>query len=121
MKDWKKENRCMMEIFYWFDINGKIESGSVEGERMFLNVNSADDFYTLKTKENEIVSISKGAVYRIDYKQVPDWFIISEEMVVESAKFRKKEALHNLHEMKDRLKQEQEMNSLKDRNINGSV
>ena len=35
MKDWKKENRCMMEIFYWFDINGKLKVEVLKAKECF--------------------------------------------------------------------------------------
>ena len=92
MKNWKKENRTKMKVWYTLDSYREAENymytiETIEGFQSYLNTPMASSYINLETDKG-YVSISRELVLKVEFDSLPKWTILNESHVVDAAKMR---------------------------------
>ena len=93
MTSWKKENRMKLKMWYSLDKYRESESyantvQTLEGEMYYVNTPLAGSFITVEDSDGKITSVSRDLVLKIEWETLPNWSVLNEKQVVDSAKMR---------------------------------
>ena len=110
MKNWKKENRTKMKVWYSLDKYREAESyldtiEIAEGFQSYLNTPMAQSYINLET-DNGHVSISRDLVLKVEFENLPKWTILKEAQVVDAARMRLKTLDNDIEIQKNTFDQE---------------
>tara|TARA_R100000152_G_C6780909_1_gene214364 strand:- start:1719 stop:2087 length:369 start_codon:yes stop_codon:yes gene_type:complete len=113
MKNWKKENRTKMKVWYSLDKYREAESyldtiEIAEGFQSYLNTPMAQSYINLET-DNGHVSISRDLVLKVEFETLPKWTILKEAQVVDAAKMRLKTLENDIEIQKNTFDQEERL------------
>tara|TARA_R100001163_G_scaffold65780_1_gene64778 strand:+ start:1900 stop:2292 length:393 start_codon:yes stop_codon:yes gene_type:complete len=117
MKSWKKENTQKMTVTYSMDKYKEAEDYSstlqtIEGTLAYVNMPMANSFLNVRGKDGNVTSIAFGLVLKIEWGDMPKWTKMSEEQVVDSAKFRLKNLDNELEIQRNNFSQREEMDKM---------
>tara|TARA_R100000742_G_C4276272_1_gene97229 strand:+ start:1379 stop:1774 length:396 start_codon:yes stop_codon:yes gene_type:complete len=126
MKSWKKENTQKMTVTYSMDKYKEAEDYSstlqtIEGTLAYVNMPMANSFLNIKERHTgNIVSIAFGLILKIEWDTMPKWTQMTEQQVVDSAKFRLKNLDNELEIQRNNFSQKEEMDKMleKDNGVN---
>jgi len=113
MKNWRKENKTEMKVWYTLDryreASDYLETiETIEGFQSYLNTPMAASYINLETP-NGFVSIARELVLKIEFKQLPKWTILDEPHVVDAAKMRIKNLENDIEIQKNNFDQEKRL------------
>tara|TARA_R110002020_G_scaffold447_24_gene2252 strand:+ start:126 stop:494 length:369 start_codon:yes stop_codon:yes gene_type:complete len=113
MKNWRKENRTEMKVWYTLDryreASDYLETiETIEGFQSYLNTPMASSYINLETP-NGFVSIARELVLKVEFKQLPKWTILDEPHVVDAAKMRIKNLENDIEIQKNAFDQEKRL------------
>ena len=121
MKNWKKENRTKMKVWYSLDkyreATDYLDSIEiVEGFQSYLNTPMAQSFINMET-DNGHVSISRELVLKVEYKNLPKWTLLKESHIVDAAKMRIKSLENDIEIQMNTFDQEKRLKDGKEQGV----
>jgi len=121
MKNWKKENRTKMKV--WYTLDKYRESDTyldsieiVEGFQSYLNTPMAQSFINMET-DNGHVSISRELVLKVEYNSLPKWTVLDESHIVDAANMRIKSLENDIEIQMNTFDQEQRLKDGKEQGV----
>jgi len=121
MKNWKKENRTKMKVWYSLDkyreaTNYLDSIEIVEGFQSYLNTPMAQSFINMETNDGH-VSISRELVLKVEYKNLPKWTLLKESHIVDAAEMRIKSLENDIEIQMNTFDQEQRLKDGKEQGV----
>jgi len=121
MKNWKKENRTKMKVWYTMDKYREAENyldsiETVEGYQSYLNTPMAQSFINMET-DNGYVSISRELVLKVEFDALPKWTILKEPHIVDAAKMRIKSLENDIEIQRNTFDQEERLREGKEQGV----
>lgn len=121
MKNWKKENRTKMKVWYSMDkyreaTNYLDSIEIVEGFQSYLNTPMAQSFINMETNDGH-VSISRELVLKVEYENLPKWTILKEPHIVDAAKMRIKSLENDIEIQRNTFDQEERLREGKEQGV----
>lgn len=118
VKNWKKENTQKMKVTYTYDKYKESDEYEdtfriIEGTLAYVNMPMANSFLNIKDDNTgKIVSIAFGLILKIEWDTMPKWTQMTEQQVVDSAKFRLKNLDNELEIQRNNFSQKEEMDKM---------
>ena len=121
MKNWKKENRTKMKVWYSMDKYREAENyldsiEVVEGFQSYLNTPMAQSFIKMET-DNGFVAISRELVLKVEFDALPKWTILKELHIVDAAKMRIKSLENDIEIQRNSFDQEERLKDSKEQGV----
>lgn len=118
VKKWKKENTQRMRVTYTYDKYKEAEEYKdtfrvIEGTLAYVNMPLANSFLNiLNENTGKVESIAFGLILKIEWDTMPKWTQMTEQQVVDSARFRLKNLDNELEIQRNNFKQKEEMDKM---------
>ncbi len=118
VKNWKKENTQRMRVTYTYDKYKEAEEYKdtfrvIEGKLAYVNMPMANSFLNiLNENTGKVESIAFGLILKIEWDTMPKWTQMTEQQVVDSAKFRLKNLDNELEIQRNNFKQKKDMDEM---------
>jgi len=122
MTSWKKENRMKLKMWYSLDKYRESESyantvQTLEGEMYYVNTPLAGSFITVEDSDGKITSVSRDLVLKIEWETLPNWSVLNEKQVVDSAKMRLQNLDFEIGQAQNHLDQEKRLKDALDSDV----
>jgi hypothetical protein len=122
MTSWKKENKMKLKMWYSLDRYREADNYSdtvqtLEGEMYYVNTPLAGSFITLEDSDGKITSVSRELVLKIEWEKLPDWSVLNEKQVVDSAKMRLQNLDFEIKQAQQHLDQEKRLKETLDSDV----
>jgi len=113
-----------MKLKMWYSLDKYRESESyantvqtLEGEMYYVNTPLAGSFITVEDSDGKITSVSRDLVLKIEWETLPNWSVLNEKQVVDSAKMRLQNLDFEIGQAQNHLDQEKRLKDALDSDV----